>query len=93
MTVWSAEIKELESLYLSSKGRFSFLYKGKEDTYRILLNLVNTGAGEVIRTEKVQGNLRTSGYLLMADSLCDEIRNWLEITALEENADYDLLET
>ena len=67
-------------------------FQGQGDTYWVLVNLVNTRTGEVIRTDKVQGNLRSSGYLAMADSLCNEIKNWLEIKALEENADYDFRE-
>jgi tetratricopeptide (TPR) repeat protein len=67
-------------------------FQGREDTYWILVNLVNTENGDIIWTNKVQGDLKSSGYLDMADSLCNEIKNYLEIKALENIADYDFRE-
>jgi TolB-like protein/Tfp pilus assembly protein PilF len=67
-------------------------FQGREDKYWILVNLVNTENGDIIWTNKVQGNLKSSGYLEMADSLCNEVKNYLEIKALENNADYDFRE-
>jgi tetratricopeptide (TPR) repeat protein len=67
-------------------------FQGREDTYWILVNLVNTGSGEIIWTNKIEGNLKSSGYLVLADSLCDEIKNYLEIKALENVADFDFRE-
>jgi len=67
-------------------------FQGREDTYWILVNLVNTENGDIIWTNKVQGNLKSSGYLEMADSLCNEIKNYLEIKALENIADFDFRE-
>ena len=67
-------------------------FQGKEDKYWILVNLVNTASGEIIWTNKVQGNLKSSGYLDLADSLCNEVKNYLEIKALENIADYDFRE-
>jgi TolB-like protein len=67
-------------------------FQGREDTYWILVNLVNTENGNIIWTNKVEGNLKSSGYLDMADSLCNEIKNYLEIKALEDIADYDFRE-
>jgi tetratricopeptide (TPR) repeat protein len=67
-------------------------FQGREDTYWILVNLVNTENGNIIWTNKVEGNLKSSGYLNMADSLCNEIKNYLEIKALEDIADYDFRE-
>jgi TolB-like protein len=67
-------------------------FQGREDTYWILVNLVNTENGNIIWTNKVEGNLKSSGYLDMADSLCNEIKNYLEIKALENVADYDFRE-
>jgi TolB-like protein len=66
--------------------------QGREDTYWILANLVNTENGKIIWTDKVEGNLKSSGYLVLADSLCNEIKNYLEIKALENVADYDFRE-
>jgi len=67
-------------------------FQGREDNYWILVNLVNTETGKIIWTDKVEGNLKSSGYLDMADSLCNEIKNYLEITALENIADYEFRE-
>jgi tetratricopeptide (TPR) repeat protein len=67
-------------------------YQGRENSYWILVNLVNTKTGDIIWTNKVRGDLRSSGYLDMANSLCNEIKNSLELKALEENADYDFRE-
>jgi TolB-like protein/Tfp pilus assembly protein PilF len=67
-------------------------FQGREDTYWILVNLVNTENGDIIWTNKVQGDLKSSGYLDLADSLCNEIKNYLEIKALENIADYDFRE-
>jgi len=64
-------------------------FQGREDTYWVLVNLVNTESGEIIWTNKVAGNLKSSGYLDLADSLCNEIKNHLEIKALESTADYE----
>jgi TolB-like protein len=66
--------------------------QGREDTYWILANLVNTESGKIIWTDKVEGDLKSSGYLVLADSLCNEIKNYLEIKALENVADYDFRE-
>jgi tetratricopeptide (TPR) repeat protein len=67
-------------------------FQGRESTYWILVNLVNTENGKIIWTNKIEGNLKSSGYLDMADSLCNEIKNYLEIKALENVADYDFRE-
>src|SRR4030042_6387703 len=67
-------------------------FQGRENTYWILVNLVNTENGNIIWTNKVEGNLKSSGYLDMADSLCNEKKNYLEIKALEDIADFDFRE-
>jgi len=67
-------------------------FQGSEDTYRIMVNLVNAETGNIIWTNKVEGNLKSSAYLDLADSLCNEIKNYLEIKALENIADYDFRE-
>jgi TolB-like protein/Tfp pilus assembly protein PilF len=67
-------------------------FQGREDAYWILVNLVNTESGEIIWTNKVEGNLKSSSYLDLADSLCNEIKNYLEIKALENVADFDFRE-
>lgn len=66
-------------------------YQGRESTYWILANLVNTETGNVISSLRVEGNLESSDYLEMASSLCEEIKNHLEIRAIEENAGADII--
>jgi tetratricopeptide (TPR) repeat protein len=89
--VSSSMAKEIASK-VNAETYISGSFQGKGYTYWILVNLVNTRTGEVIWTNKVQGDLKSSGYLVMADSLCNEIKNYLEIKALEESADYDFRE-
>jgi TolB-like protein len=67
-------------------------FQGREGTYWVLVNLVKTESGEIIWTNKITGNLKSSGYLDLADSLCNEIKNHLEIKALENVADYEFRE-
>ncbi|KPK83207.1 MAG: hypothetical protein AMS27_13265 [Bacteroides sp. SM23_62_1] len=67
-------------------------FQGREGQYRIMANLVNTQTGDIIWTHKVEGNLKSSGYLSLADSLCNEIKDYLEIKALEQVTDYDFRE-
>jgi TolB-like protein len=67
-------------------------FQGTEGKYRILVNLVDTKRGDIIYTGKVEGDLKSSGYLSLTDTLCNEIKNFLEIKALEQNADYDFRE-
>jgi len=63
--------------------------QGKDDKYWILANLINTESGEIIWTNKVEGDLTSSEYLDLANSLCNELKNYLEIQVLEQEADYD----
>jgi tetratricopeptide (TPR) repeat protein len=67
-------------------------FQGRENTYWIMVNLVNTESGKIIWTNKIEGNLKSSGYLVLADSLCNEIKNYLEIKALQDIADYEFRE-
>ncbi len=66
-------------------------YQGREDTYWVLANLVDTETGDIISTHMVEGDLLSSGYLDMANSLCNEIKNYLEIKAIEQNIDNDII--
>ena len=67
-------------------------FQGRDNTYWILANLVSSETGNILWTRKVEGNLKSSGYLDLADSLCNEIKNYLEIKALHEAADYEFRE-
>jgi TolB-like protein/Tfp pilus assembly protein PilF len=77
---------------LKAETYISGSFQGTEGKYRVLTNLVNTKSGDIIYTNKVEGNLKSSGYLDMMDSLCNEIKNFLELKALEQKADYDFRE-
>ena len=67
-------------------------YQGREGKYWILANLVETETGDIIWPIKIEGDLKSSEYLDLADSLCNEIKNFLEIKVLEQEADYDFRE-
>jgi TolB-like protein len=67
-------------------------FQGREDTYWILVNLVSTETGNLLWTNRIEGNLKSSAYLTLADSLCNEIKNYLELKALEDIANYDFRE-
>jgi TolB-like protein len=64
-------------------------FQGSAGKYRVLSSLVNTETGDIICTKMVDGDLKSSNYLEITDSLCREIKNYLEIKALEESSDYD----
>jgi len=84
----SAEVAEKARAETFISGSF----QGREGNYFILANLVNTESGDIIRTYKVEGDLKSSDYLDLANSLCNEIKNYLEIKVLKEGADYDFRE-
>jgi TolB-like protein len=67
-------------------------FQGINGVYWILVNLIDTKSGNIIWTNKVAGDLKSSGYLTLVDSLCYEIKNYLEIKVLEQKADYDFRE-
>jgi TolB-like protein len=77
---------------VSSKTYISGSFQGRENTFWIMANLVDTETGNIITTKKVIGNLKSSDYLDLADSLCNEIKNYLEIRVLENTVDYDFRE-
>jgi len=64
-------------------------YQGRGDTYRILANLVSTEKGDILHRWQAEGNLNSDAYLDLADSLCRQIRDQLEIRALEQEVDFD----
>jgi len=67
-------------------------FQGIDNTYWIMANLVRSETGNILWTKKVEGNLKSSGYLDLADSLCNEIKNYLEIQAMYDEADYEFKE-
>ena len=94
--VYSAGISSTVAKEVAKKVKaetyISGSFQGREGKYWILVNLVNTQNGNIIWTNKVRGNLKSSGYLDVADSLCYEIKNYLEIKALENISDFDFRE-
>lgn len=67
-------------------------FQGSAGKYRVLSSLVSTETGDIICTKMVEGDLKSSQYLNITDSLCGEIKNYLEIKALEKYSDYDFKE-
>ena len=63
-------------------------YQLRQGTYCILANLVDAESGDIIWTNRIDGNLK-AGYLDLADSLSNEIKNYLEIRILEKDVDFD----
>ncbi|MCX6254511.1 MAG: hypothetical protein NTV31_08560 [Bacteroidia bacterium] len=68
----------------------SFLKTGNK--IRIQLKLVDTKRDELLWTGKVDGDLN-SDYIDLTDSLSTQVRNYLEIKALEQNTSQDFKDT
>jgi len=94
--VYTAGISQSQAREVAKKVRaetyISGSYQGREGTYWILANLIDTESGEIIWTDKVEGDLKSSEYLDLASSLCDKIKDYLEIQVLKQNVDYDFRE-
>jgi tetratricopeptide (TPR) repeat protein len=67
-------------------------FQGIGGKYRILTKLVDTKSGDIIYTNQVEGDLKSSEYLALTDSLCNKLKDYLEIRSLEQKADYDFRE-
>lgn len=63
--------------------------QGGDGNYKILANVVNTESGDVIWTNSVEGDINSSEYLDMANSLCNSLKDFLEIKVLKQEVDYD----
>ena len=94
--VFTAGISPSQAKEVAEKVRaetyISGSYQGIEGKYWILANLVDTENGDIIWTNKVEGDLKSSEYLDLANSLCNEIKNYLEIKVLKQDVDYDFRE-
>ncbi len=94
--VFTAGISPTQAKKVAEKVRaeayISGSYQGREGKYWILANLIDTKSGDIIWTNKVEGDLKSSEYLNLANSLCNEIKDYLEIKVLEQEADYDFRE-
>jgi TolB-like protein len=94
--VFTAGISPSKAKAVAEKAKaetyISGSFQGTGGKYRILANLVDTRSGDIICTNQVEGDLKSSGYLGLMDSLCNEIKNYLEIKVLEQKADYDFRE-
>lgn len=64
-------------------------FQGRGDTYRILARLVSTENDDILLTHQVEGNLNSDDCMDLVDSLCNLIRDQLEIRVLEKQADFD----
>jgi adenylate cyclase len=58
---------------------------------RILAKLIDTKSDELLWTGKVDGNLN-SDFIELSDSLSKQVKNFLEIKALEQNSSLDFRE-
>jgi tetratricopeptide (TPR) repeat protein len=89
----TAGISRTQAREIAGKARaesyISGSYQGRDGKYWILANLVNTESGDIILTRKVEGDLTSADYLELANSLCQELRDHLEIQALEQETDFD----
>ncbi|HDS06360.1 MAG TPA: tetratricopeptide repeat protein [Bacteroides sp.] len=64
-------------------------YQGRENNHLVLAKLADTRSGKLMWTIRVHGNLNSSEYIDMTDSLCYEIKNYLEISRMKQKADFD----
>jgi TolB-like protein len=85
----SPEIARRTASKISASTHITGNYIGSGKDVSIVLNLVNTGNGELIWTTRVDGDLETN-YRLVVDRLSDTVRNYLEIKALEDKVKTDL---
>ena len=94
--VFTAGITPSQGKMVAQKAKaetyLSGSFQGIGGIYWILIKLIDTESGEIIWTNKSVGDLKSSGYLSMVDSLCNELKNYLEIRVLEQKADYDFRE-
>ncbi len=67
-------------------------FQGTGGRYRILSKLVDTKTGDIVYTNQVEGDLKSSEYLALTDSLCNKLKDYLEIRSLEQKADNDFRE-
>jgi tetratricopeptide (TPR) repeat protein len=91
--VFTAGISPSQAKKVAEKVRaetyISGSFQGIGGKYRILTKLVDTKSGDIICTNQVEGDLKSSEYLALTDSLCSELKDYLEIKSLEQKADYD----
>ncbi len=72
-----------------SKTYITGSYQGRDSAYLILANLVDAESGNIIWTGKTKGNLNSNEYFDLADYLANDLKNYLEIQALEKDVDFD----
>jgi TolB-like protein len=63
-------------------------YQKSTNKIRIMINLIETKSGEVLWTGKIDGVLE-SDFIDLTDSLSSQVKNYLEIKALEKKANSD----
>jgi len=63
---------------------------GNGNNVSIMVNLVNTSTDKLIWSNKIDGDLENN-YRYLLDSLSGLVKNFLEIKAIEEKSDYDMV--
>ena len=86
----SPDIARRTASKISASTYITGNFIGTGNDVSIMLNLVNTDNGELIWSSRVDGDLE-SNYRIVLSRLSDAVRNYLEIKALEEKVETDLL--
>lgn len=94
--VFTAGISPSQARKVAEKVRaetyISGSFQGTGNKYRILTKLVDSKSGDIICTNQVEGDLKSSEYLALTDSLCNKLKDYLEIRSLEQKTDSDFRE-
>jgi len=77
---------------LKAGAYLSGSYQGRNENYLILVDLIDAETGDKLWTDRVKGNLETSEYFDMADSLSRKVKDHLEIKVMKKKMDKDLRE-
>jgi tetratricopeptide (TPR) repeat protein len=76
---------------INAKSHIIGNYQKSSNKIRIMINLMETKSGEVLWTGKIDGTLE-SDFIDLTDSLSSQVKNYLEIKALEKKANSDYRE-
>ena len=79
------------AMKVNAKSHIIGNYQKSRNKIRIMINLVETQSGEVLWTGKIDGTLE-SDFIDLTDSLSSQVKNYLEIKALEKEANSDYYE-
>jgi len=94
--VFKAQLIPVQNKKIAEKARTETYitgnFHGRDSIYWIMANLYETKNNNIIKTFRIEGNLKSSRYMDIADILCNEVKDFLEIKVLEQEADYDFRE-